>query len=102
MRLPRNGISGVAPVAPLFSNKRKSHMAQEVGTKAVVPVKSAATSKINWTAILSSAAMLGSYFGLDLNAGQVGAVVTAVGVGSQLVQLVLRTFFTKSVVASST
>ncbi len=77
-------------------------MAQEVGTKAVVPVKSAIASKINWTALISSAAMLGSYFWLDLNAGQIGAVVTTVGVGSQIVQMVLRTFFTKSVVASST
>ncbi len=77
-------------------------MVQAVGTNAVVPVKSAAASKINWTAIISAGAMLGSYFGLHLTPEMVGGVVTTIGVGSQLMQFVFRTFFTKSVVASST
>ncbi len=77
-------------------------MAQIVGSSAVVPVKSAAASKINWTAVVSAAAMLGSYFGLNLSPEMVGGVVTTIGVGSQLMQFVFRTFFTKSVVASST
>ncbi len=75
---------------------------QSAGSLVTVPVKPAVTSKINWTAMLSAAAMLASYFGLNLSPEQVGGVVTTIGVGSQLLQFVFRTFFTKSVVASST
>ncbi len=77
-------------------------MAQIVGSSINVPVKSAVTSKINVTQVIGVAAMLASYFGLPLTPEQLAGVVTTIGVAQSIVTWVLRTWFTKSVVASST
>ncbi len=77
-------------------------MAQEVGSSVVVPVKSAMTSKINWIQILGVIGMLGSFFGLPFPAETQAAVATSIGVVVQVITFITRTWFTKSVVASST
>lgn len=77
-------------------------MAQPVGSTTVVPVKSAVASKINVTQLVGVLAMLASYFGLPLTADQLATVLTAIGVVQSVITWVLRTYFTKSVVSSST
>ena len=77
-------------------------MALPVGAVTSVPVRSAFTSKINITQVIGFAAMAASYFGLPLTGEQVAGVVTAIGAVQGVVTWVMRTWFTKSVVASST
>ncbi len=77
-------------------------MTQEVGSQIVVPVKSAYTSKINITQLIGVAAMLASYFGLPLTPDQLAGIVTAIGTAQGVVTWIMKTWFSKSVVASST
>ena len=64
---------------------------------ASVPIKPASKSKINWTQIISVAAMALSYVGFDLTPESQASVVTTIGVGTALVTWVFRTWFNKTV-----
>lgn len=72
--------------------------------KVIVEVKSAWVSKINWTQAIGGAAMvLGWYSGgkINLTADQQLALVTTIGVVSNLVTWVIKTWFTSTVTAAS-
>ncbi len=77
-------------------------MTLPVGAVTTVPVKSAMTSKINITQLVGVAAMLASYFGLPFTPDQLAAVVTVIGTVQGLVTWVMKTWFSNSVVSSST
>lgn len=62
--------------------------------KQVAIVSSPATSKINWTQIIGAAAIVGSYFGLNLDPPTQAAVAVSLGLATQGITWVLRTFFT--------
>lgn len=67
----------------------------------VVTTKSAWLSKINWTQAIAVVAMLGTFFGFDLDA-QTQASVLAGIVGAQAaITWVFKTFFTNTVTPSS-
>ncbi len=68
---------------------------------AVVDVKSAWASKINWVSLIGVIAMIGSFFGLDLDTATQAALVTAIGTISGVITMVLRTFFTKTITPQS-
>jgi len=79
-------------------------MADPVPTTVAVNVQSAAASKINWANIISAVAMILSY----LTGGKVGltpeqqaALAVTIGLISNLVTVILKTFFTKTVTPSS-
>lgn len=72
------------------------------GSLTTVPVKPALASKINWVQIFGTLAMLGSFFGLDISGEQQAAVITTIGVAQSVITFVMRTWFTKSIVAGST
>lgn len=62
-----------------------------------VPVKPATQSKINWTQVVAIASTVLALVGFDLDASEQVAVVTAIQVVSNLVTMVFRTWFNKSV-----
>jgi hypothetical protein len=71
---------------------------------AVVPVKSAWLSKINWTQIVSIVAMVIAFatsnkFQIDVN--QQAAIVVVIGVIGNGLTLVLKTWFTPTVTPAS-
>jgi hypothetical protein len=71
---------------------------------AVVPVTSAVSSKVNWTQIIAMAAMLLAYFTggkLNLDPSQQASIVVVIGVVSQVVTIIFKTWFTNSVHPSS-
>lgn len=57
-------------------------------------INPAAFSKINWTQVVGAVAMLASIFGLDVPADQQVAIVGGIGVATQVLTVILRTFFT--------
>lgn len=61
-----------------------------------VPVKSAAKSKINWTAIISAVAVLAATFGFDIPEEVQGDVVAAIAAVSAAVIVIFRTWFNNS------
>uniref|UniRef100_A0A6M3JJ12 Holin n=1 Tax=viral metagenome TaxID=1070528 RepID=A0A6M3JJ12_9ZZZZ len=65
--------------------------------QARVEVKSAARSKINWTQVISVVAMGLSYLGFDLAPEDQALAVTAIGVGTSFVTMVLRTWYNRTV-----
>jgi hypothetical protein len=69
--------------------------------KAVVDVKSAWYSKINWTQALAFAAMVMSYFGIDLDEDTRAAALAAIVGITTVVTWLLRTFATTSVTPSA-
>ncbi len=77
-------------------------MALPVGAQTTVPVKSAVTSKINWAQLIGFGVSLASGFGLDLDPVTLTKVVVGVQAATSLATIILRTWFTKSVVSSST
>lgn len=60
-------------------------------------VKSAAKSKINWTQMISVAAMVLSYLGFDLTPEDQAIAVTAIGAGTAFFTMLFRTFFNRTV-----
>jgi hypothetical protein len=70
-------------------------------TTAQVPIKSAWLSKVNWVQVVAFLAMVLSYFGLPLDATQQAAIVVVIGVLSQIVTIILRTWFNGSVTEGS-
>lgn len=62
--------------------------------KEVTVVNTPATSKINWTQFVGAAAMLASYFGLDIPAEMQVQIVMVIGLVTQGLTWVLRTWFT--------
>lgn len=66
-----------------------------------VPVKSAWASKINWTQAIAFAAMIGSYFGIDVDAETQAQILAGIVGVSSFVTFVMRTWFTKSVTAAA-
>jgi hypothetical protein len=65
----------------------------------VADVKSAWLSKINWTQAVGAGAMLLAWFGVDMPPDVRAAIVTMIGAGTQVATWVLRTWYTKAVVA---
>jgi hypothetical protein len=69
-----------------------------------VPVASSWVSKINWTQVVSAFAMLLSWYSggkVGLTTDQQLALVTSIGVLTNIVTWVMRTWFTKTVTPSS-
>jgi hypothetical protein len=69
-----------------------------------VPVASSWSSKINWTQAVSGLAMLLAWYSggkINLTGDQQLALVTTIGVITNIVTWVLRTWFTKTVTPSS-
>jgi hypothetical protein len=69
-----------------------------------VPVTSSWASKINWTQAVSALAMLLAWYSggkISMTADQQVALVTSIGVITNIVTWVLRTWFTKTVTPSS-
>jgi hypothetical protein len=54
----------------------------------------AALSKINWTQVVAGLAMAATVFGFDLTAEAQASIVMGIGIASQLLTIVFRTFFT--------
>ncbi len=77
-------------------------MVLPVGSITTVPVKSAATSKINWTQLIGFGASLAAGFGLDLDPVTITKVVVGVQAVQSLATIIMRTWFTKSVISGST
>lgn len=78
-----------------------SEAIKHVPEVAIVPVKPAITSKINWTQFIGVAAMLASYFGLPLTADQLAGILAAIGTAQGVITWVIKTWFTNSVTPSS-
>lgn len=74
---------------------------QQDATVAVVPVKPAVASKINWLQIAGIGASVAAYFGLDLSAADLAAVIGGIQAVVAVVTVVMRTWFTKSVTTES-
>jgi uncharacterized membrane protein len=68
---------------------------------AVVSVKSAWTSKINWVQLVSVAAVLGTVFGIDISAEDQAKIVAAVAIVSNIVTGVIKTWFTPTITPQS-
>lgn len=70
-------------------------------TRAIVPIKSAWSSKIVWTQVIAIAAMAGTLFGVeiphDLQLQIVAGIVAVQGV----ITMLLKTFFTNTVTPNS-
>ena len=64
--------------------------------KVIAEVSTPSKSKINWTQIIGGAAIIGSYFGLDLDPQTQAAVAVTLGLATQGITWVLRTFFTNT------
>jgi hypothetical protein len=76
----------------------------DVPQTATVPVTSGWTSKVNWTQAVAGAAMLitvSTGGKLNLTAEQQAAIVTVIGLVSQLATFILHTWFSPSVKAAS-
>jgi hypothetical protein len=94
MGLRRPSLLGV--LLKIYFSKEKL-MTPSVTT---VEVKSAWLSKINWKEALTIAAVIGAYFGIDLDANTQAAILAAIASGSAIVGWILRTFFTKTITPS--
>ncbi len=68
---------------------------------AIVPVKSGWLSKISWTQFAGVGASIFAAVGLPLTADQLVAVVVGIHAITGVVTIIFRTYFTKSVTASS-
>jgi hypothetical protein len=69
-------------------------------TTAVVPVKSAWASKINWTQSVAAIAMIATLVSggkLNITADQQVSIVVTIGVFSNVITWILRTWFNGSV-----
>lgn len=60
--------------------------------KTIAVVNAPAWSKINWTQIIGAGAILGSFFGLHVDAPTQAAIITVIGLATQGVTFLLRTF----------
>lgn len=72
--------------------------------KTTVQIKSAWVSKINWTQAVSGVAMLLAWFSggkIGLTTEQQAAVVTTIGVATNIVTWIIKTWFTTTVTPSS-
>lgn len=67
----------------------------------LVDVKSAWTSKINWTQAVAFLAMLGTIFGLDIPEDVKAAAVSIIVAAATVLTWVFRTFFTTTVTPTS-
>lgn len=68
------------------------------------PVVSAWNSKINWTnavAIIATLLAIATGNKLDLTPEMQTGIVTAIGVGSSIASMVMKTYFTQSITPSS-
>lgn len=70
----------------------------------IVPVKSAWTSKINWTQAVQAVAMVltlvsGGKF--NLTGEEQAAIITVIGIAGNVFTVVLKTFYTSTVTPSS-
>lgn len=76
----------------------------DVGPVAVVPVKSAWASKVNWTQAISMVAMVASYFTggkINLTPDQQTALAVAIGVVTNVVTIIIKSYFTPTVTVGS-
>jgi hypothetical protein len=72
-----------------------------MATIAVVPIKSAWTSKINWIQVISVLSALGILFGIDISAEDQAKLLVAATVVSNIVTGVVKTWFTATVTEQS-
>lgn len=94
----------VTTVAMADAPKAASEVASAVQSSpdiAIVPVKSALASKINWTQLVMIAAMILAMFGLNITPAEQAAIVTTLGVVGGLITIVVKTWFTNSVTSAS-
>lgn len=71
---------------------------------AVVKVKSAWTSKINWTQVVAALSMIVAFATgnkIDLTAAEQSAIIVAIGVIGNITTFVIKTWFTPTVTPSS-
>lgn len=68
---------------------------------ATVEVKSGFLSKINWTQVAGFAATLFAYFGLPVDPATLVAIIVGIQAVQSVITVVIRQFFTKTVMASS-
>lgn len=68
---------------------------------AVVAVKSSLASKIEWTQLVGAGAIIGSFFGLDLDATDQAQLVAAIALVAQVATWIMRRWFTTSITKSS-
>jgi uncharacterized membrane protein HdeD (DUF308 family) len=66
-----------------------------------VEVKSAWTSKINWTQAVAGVAMLLAYFGINLDANTQAAILALIVALQSITTWVLKTWFTNTVTAAA-
>lgn len=71
-------------------------VASPAPNKVIAEVSTPSTSKINWTQIIGAAAMIGSYFGIHLDPPTQTAVAVSIGLATQAITWVLRTWFTNT------
>lgn len=64
-------------------------------------VKPATKSKINWTQWIAAAVSLTTYFGFELTAEQVGAIILVTQLIGNFATYVMKTWFTTTVTPSS-
>ena len=67
----------------------------------VVPVKSSFASKINWTQAVGAAGMLLTMYGVNLSPDKQAAIVTVIGLVTQVATWIQRTWFTTSITEAS-
>ena len=73
-----------------------------VGGQTTVPVKSKWTSKISWTQGVGMAASVAAFFGLNISAAELTAIILGIQAAQSVGTVLIRTFWTKSIVSSST
>lgn len=60
-------------------------------------INAANVSKINWTQVIAAVAMLGTVFGLEISTEAQLSIVTGIGLVSQFLTVVFRSWFTQKV-----
>lgn len=66
-----------------------------------VAVSPATNSKINWTQLASILAMAAAYFGLDVSAETLAAIIFGIASAGDVITMVWKTWFTKTVTPES-
>ncbi len=91
----------LAKATPLGETQSTKEPAMSFPNTAVVDIKSASSSKINWTQMVAVLASLLIVFGIDLNTETQLMIVAGIQGAQSVITWVLRTWFTKTVTAAS-
>lgn len=88
------------PMAPKAA-KEVINAVQDSPDIAIVPVKSAWTSKLNWKSGLALIAAASAIFGIDVTPAQQVAILGGIVAVSEIAGVIIKTFFSNSVTAAS-